>query len=383
MYNCIYGVYGGMSSMPKRMKRTLAMLAVLALCLSLCACGSPAPEYEPAEQQPIDLWCTRDDALCSCIEELAGRFNSEHPGLGFFIRVKVFEDERQLGEEMDSSRPELLLCSLERAAALNGRGGLGKAVFAGEAPRFAGFVSGDALLVGVSFFPLGAEVPVLVRGRGLPEPNGIHDIINSAAAFEGHFFGADDYARMFGSLLLCCGEELSVDSDNLLSPHYVELYNAMAELMFDGKLDANGEGLADKVAAGDIAFAAVGSSVLAGKELSSVELSALPPLEGEKSFLAAEVFGLACTNQDEELAAFIGDALSWFCAEANSAVPAAGLVPAGEEVPSCEGELEALMCALPSSCELTDIASLKKYISAREDFNKRFAEAMALLSGEG
>lgn len=365
--------------------------------LLLAGCGSAATEPvftpTPPPVQRTALWLWRELPMSAALEELAAAYNDtqpEHP-----LELRVFDSEEAMGAAMNEAQPDLLLCTGERALALYGQDKLREAApTAMLAPAFIALNES----VGRSFFPLGAEVPVLAVNAAAylasPVTNGVGDAalggtesLCSLAAAHGRstdqpFFAADSWAGLFALALRQSGEDFDGRWETLReSARAAALYNVLAETAYAHGLYIGAEDAATLVRRGYVVAALLPSRALS-QEADGLMCYPAPLTEGGEPLLPAQVWGLAVTVTDESALAGVNDFLSWLLEADRIAALALdeGLLPsaAGAVEPAEEGSLDwALQRALEHSRLALDEDALWR--AQAEDFDARLRAALALL----
>lgn len=381
--------------------RLICILLALAL-LSGCAFNAPAPQAEesaePAPQgmdaAPVQLWLWSGEPMSAALTALAEDYNKTQPART--LHVRVFDSEAAMGSAMNEARPDLLLCSGERGAALYAQGKLRE--LSGEVPLSGAFAALDES-VGRSFFPLGAEVPVLAvnaaaylaspvtSGAGDAALGGAESLLSLAAAHGRStgqpFFAADSWAELFALFLLQAGENFDARRETLAeSERGTELYNALAEAAFARGLYTGAEDAATLVRRGYVVCALLPSRELT-HDAEGLACYPAPLLEGGEALLPAKLWGLAVTAGSEEPLPGAEAFLTWLFEPERAAALALdeGLLPAaaGRAAEAEEGSLDA---ALARTIEREKLFLEREDEPWREhaaDFDEQLRAALALL----
>ncbi|MBR5094837.1 MAG: hypothetical protein IK095_07050, partial [Oscillospiraceae bacterium] len=225
------------------MRRRWTALLLAAICLLLCACGSGGAR---TDQERLTLWCLESDPLCPQLRELVGRYDRDTRGL-LPVDLRSFPDEESLAEAFHTARPDLLLCSHDRACALE-RQGLLRDVRAGlgeEAPACPESLAAAFDQVGRSYFPIGAEVTLLGLSRerageiaceDLERLEGLCYSAEAYAARSGRpFFVAASYAEIFYQGMLSRNAEFHADPiRDRRNSAFLRVYSLLTDCAFEG-----------------------------------------------------------------------------------------------------------------------------------------------------
>ena len=373
------------------MPRLICILLVLALLLG--ACSSPPPQETEHPALPVALWLWDGLPMCAALRALVVEYNDTQPERP--VSLRVFSSEAALGGAMNEARPDLLLCSAERASSLYEQGKLLSSAPGVElSPAFASAGEG----VGSSFFPLGAEIPLLAVNDGayLSSPvaggtdalalSGAESLLSLAAAHGSStgqpFFAADSWADLFETLLLQGGERFLAQRAQLReSERAAALYNALAEAYAHG-LYLGAEDPLRLVQEGQLAAALVGSRRLVGAE-AGLSVYPAPRLADGEAILPATVWGLAVTAPSEEMARAAEPFLAWLYRPEHAAALALdeGLLPA-VSLPAGEDPAPTLDSALLLTGEsflLRPAEGGSGWELRSEDFDEALRAALALL----
>ncbi len=332
----------------KLRRGTALMLAVL--CLLLCACGGGGGKPER-----VTLWCLEDDPLRQPLEELIQEYNRS-PGDWQQLSLRCFPDEKSLAAAFDTLRPDLLLCSHDRAWTLEQQALLRdlRAELGAAAPEYPENLSLTPDGVGRGYFPLGVQVTLLCLREDVDGNWGALEALLADAADYGReegnaFFTADSFGELFYQALLTQKTEFHAD---LLrdrdSPAYLALYNALAGGAFDRGITLSAHGAAELVAAGALPCGAGASSAMTVLPGEGFVIRPLPGLE-EDTPLPGRAVGLAVTAREGRSLRSAAAFLRWLFSDgrAGRAALDAGLIPAAlSEAPEAESPLEELLLSL-------------------------------------
>ena len=362
--------------------RRQAALVLAALCLLLCACGGAG---DRADQDSVSVWCLEDDPLRPVLEELIRQYN-QNPGDGLPVTLRCFPDEESMADAFDTARPDLLLCSHERAWALE-RQGLLRDVRGGleTPPAYPESLTVLSDSLGRGYFPLGVEVTLLCSREDAPAPGADWGAIWSAAAkYTGKtgkpYFAADSYAALFYQAMLAQRAEFHADRDrDRENSLYRAYYNALAEGVFDGRIALTAHPAALLLQGGELPCAAASSADLAALPGEGFVFAPLPGIRpgGELPGMAV---GLAVTTRDGRSTRSAAAFLRWLLSEgrADQAALDAGLIPAARDAaPTADTALERELLRLGEEQSLHLYEPGGDYLRNREAFESGFRAAMA------
>lgn len=289
-------------------KRLTVLLAELLLCAALCSCAGSG-EKSPAADK-LTVWCTADAPITAALAELTNEYNAL-PGQSMPVQLKVFPSELAMAEAFNSLRPDLLLCSHDRASTLELSGllssvpGLGEKIAASVNDGFSSFSAG-------SFIPLGSEAPLMVCAPGTSfTPLTLSELADAAAEFSGEFMAVSSWADIFAAAFCESGGEFFCELEkDAKSNEFSELYNLFAELSYTGKLRFSGHP-AELAAEGKVRCAIVSSCELSGMELDGCSICAMPDMYGEPSQFMSSVWGFAVTAASGRSAAPAAAFIDW------------------------------------------------------------------------
>lgn len=387
-------------------KALTALLLGLALLLGGCASPAPKPGTQPGAgeapravptpsplppptERPLSapepqspelvIWLSEDQPLSDSVAALAKDFAAEHPELSLSLRR--FPSARMLDAALAEESPNLLLCDAREAARLLEAGALGALPLSVElAPLFR-----DAPgLASYGYFPLGAELPVLVtreENRAELEALDSLDALCEAAAAHGRRSGkpwlsADSFARLFACALEQQGAPFyAMREQDLESEAYREIYNMLAGAAFDGGLIAMEETALTAVAEGELVCGVCSSRELLRAEAEGLAVLPLPPMKDCEMLTDARLCGLAvCPGGDAEWAARF---LEWLYADSRAAQAAldAALAPAAQP----DGEAGDALSQCAQLCRLYLPDENGGYRLHGAEFEQSFRAALALL----
>ncbi len=368
----------------KRKIRALVALLLLLLCPALGACGGAG-----GTKDAVSLWVAEGQPLAGELARLAADYNAPLGRKGTPVEVRSFADEAALAAAFDTARPDLLLCSHERAFSLYASGALSGVVsFLGpDTPSYPEALALYSPCIGQSYFPLGFEAQLLYARPEAGSFDRLPALSERAEAYGAEtglpFLTADSFSGLLYEALLSQGTQLhGLRQLDLAEENYVNTYNQLAQAAYTGGLAAFEAPAAELVEAGYVSCAALASSALAGRDLGDRTVTRLPRMEDGDIYLARG-WGLAFTARPgrERPAA---DFLAWLCAAERPAEAAlsGGLVPA-LAVGSMEGgsPLAALLLEISRTQSPHLPEAEADFVRNREALEAELRQAAALLRG--
>lgn len=363
-----------------KLRRETALL-LAALCLLLCACGGAGG----GKPDPVTLWCLEDDPLCLPLEQLVQKYN-QSPGAWQQVSLRRFADEESLAAAFDAARPDLLLCSHDRAWTLEQqelfrdlRAELGDA-----APDYPESLCAVPEGVGQGYFPLGLELPLLAVREDLEADWPDLQAFCAAASAYGRehgsaFFTADSFGDLLYQELLLQGVEFHGDAvrDERKSA-YVAAYNALTGCAFDRGLALSEHGAAELVSAGALPCAVAASTELTALPGEGYTVRPLPGL-GQDAPLLGRVTGIAVTAREGRDLGSAAAFLRWLFSEgrAGRAALDAGLIPAAQDPAAEPGTpLESLLLSLGAEHPFLLLPPGGDYEKNRAAFEQSFRAAL-------
>ena len=353
-------------------RRILILCAALALCFGMVLRSRREGETSRPAAGRLTLWYAESDCPKDVMDKLLARCRQQ---TGLWIDATAFPDEKALGEAAENAAPELLWCSHVRAGRLWEEGELGalaETVPGAEAARAIGE------WVGVSFFPLGSRLPLLLVDTGRTDGQ-FKNLEALYAAGEGTpFLVSDDWAELLFTTLFTQGYTMRGDEKDRESYIWEDGYNALAGAFFHGGF-ATAEDPAVYVREGLVPCAITNSMRLAGIAGEKLQARLLPLPEGAPAQYPAELMGFAFFDgADPAAAESFG---RWLCGsgEGDSQALAAGLVPLGVSAPG-RTAVEKSIAALAGSGVLFCLPSDTVFYENRADCNRRLSAALDLLT---
>lgn len=365
--------------------RTVTALALALLCLLLCACSAGGG----GRSERVTLWCLESDPLRLPLEKLAQEYNRS-PGGRLQVKVRSFPDEESLAAAFDTARPDLLLCSHDRAWTLEQqellrdlRSEMGEA-----APDYPESLLALPIGVGEGYYPLGVQVTLLCVREELQEDwEDLPALCEYAAAYGRErgepFFTADSFGDLIFQELFRQGAELHGDllRDREEEPG-MAAYNALAACALDRGLALSEHEAVTLAASGALPCAAGASTEMTRLPAKGFAIRPLPGLE-KTAPLPGVASGIAVTAREgrdlDSAAAF----LSWLFSEGRASWAAleAGLLPSAVgAAPEAESPLEALLLELGADHELWLLSPEGDYLKNRAAFERELrAELLRFL----
>ena len=374
-----------------RIQSRILTALLLALAFLLCACTSLQENAPDTPAAPLSLWALRDDPMTETLYALTVLYNAEDPEAP--VSVRIYDDEQSLANAMDSARPDLLLCGQDHALALYGQGRL-KRISDEDAPlpQFTETFLALSDCVGVSYFPLGADVQLLAVNPSVPTQTDAAVLSNMdrlcrAASDKGKqegqaFFSADSFAGLFAACMAQTNEVfLARRQEDIRSEAYRRLYNLLADAAYTGGLTYDSADPVGDVASGTLSCALSRSSALVGAD-PSLFFYPMPVMQGGSKLCLAEIYGLAVTSPFDRNLPYVGDFLRGLFAQETSltSVLDAGFLPACDAPwPEGGGSFIGALRATADYYRFLSPDAAEGYRLRGRDFEADFRDALALL----
>ena len=306
----------------RRLWRWVLIAVAVLTCVGIAAFTRVRP---PERAQSITLWYTGTDCPEELMESLLAACRQE---TGLWVEGVCFADEAALGAAFETGRPDLLYCSHIRASQLDGREKL--AAIASPLPvpeKLEGLRPG----VGVSFFPVGSRLPLLLVNTALCDAAFPDFETMLSAVGKKPSLGSDCWAEALYAACAAKGYAMAgIPAEDGQNETYAALYNLIAGAAFRGGLIAD-ENAADRVRRGELPCAVVRSTEIAAIPRNDGTFRALPlPLpKGGETVYPAELMGFALLGGADTEAA--EGFLQWLWqGRGHEMALAAGLVPIAE-----------------------------------------------------
>ena len=340
--------------------------------------------------QQLKLWYVSEDFSPAYVELLASRYNDQRQGEHYALAPRGFATEEELAAAFEQTRPDLLLCSYDRAASLGSREQL--AMLEGADWDYLPEIEDCLPYAGRSFFPLGSAVPLLVYNPAALEAAGITAEFSSleglCATAEAYyeqtgkpFFSAGGVSPLLAAWCGSLGYALSGDAErDALSEVFCRMYNQLARCAYDGCFLPPSENFTDFVETGELPCALI-SSTQAVTLAESCVLAPLPLPEAGEAVYVPEIMGLAVTGANSYALPSAKAFLLWL---RDNYSPwdalALGLVPTGAAA-DCQPDL-ALSKLLMESYESRRpliYPPLGSYMEKRREMENQLCHALDLL----
>lgn len=340
--------------------------------------------------QQLKLWYVSGEFSPADVELLASRYNNQRQREHYALVVRGFATEAELAAAFEQSRPDLLLCSYDRAASLGSREQL--ATLAGADWDYLPEIEDSLPYAGHSFFPLGSAVPLLVYNETALEEAGIAAAFSSleglCATAETYrektgkpFFTADAVTPLLAAWCGSLGYELQGEAErDALNQSFCRVYNGLAQCAYDGSFLPPTEDAPGLVETGEPPCALIAST----QAVSLAEGCAAVPLplpEGGAAVYVPEIMGLAVTGANSYALPSARAFLLWL-RENYSPWDALslGLVPTGVAV-DCAPDLamSRLLMEIYGSCRPLVYAPLGSYMEQRQEMEAQLSHTLDLL----
>ena len=340
--------------------------------------------------QQLKLWYVSGDFSPAVMELLASRYNDQRQGEHYALEVRGFATEEELAAAFEQSRPDLLLCSYDRAASLGSREQL--ATLEGADWDYLPEIEESLPYAGRSFFPLGSGVPVLVYNEAALEEAGIaaafsslEGLCTTAEAYREKtgkpFFTADAVTPLLAVWCGSLGYGLYGEAErDALNSTFCNVYNQLAQCAYDGsflppRLDAPG-----LVEVGEPPCALISST----QAVSLAEGCAAVPLplpEGGAAVYVPEIMGLAVTGANSYALPSARAFLLWLRENYSPwDALALGLVPTGASA-DCAPDLamSQLLMEIYEKRRPLVYAPLGSYMEQRQEMEDQLSHTLDLL----
>ena len=370
------------------MKKWLWALAAL---LAAAALLIPYRFSSPGRNgQQLKLWYVSGEFSPADLELLASRYNDQRQGEHYALEVRGFATEEELAAAFEQSRPDLLLCSYDRAASLGSREQLAELV--GADWDYLPEIEDSLPYAGRSFFPLGSAVPLLVYNQAALESAGITASFSSLeelyAAAEAYrektgkpFFTAGAVTPLLAAWCGSLGYALQGDAErDALHESFCRVYNGLAQCAYDGCFLPPTGDAPGLVEVGELPCALI-SSIQATTLADGCAAVPLPLPEGGAAVYVPEIMGLAVTGANSYALPSARAFLLWL-REYYSPWDALslGLVPAGAAA-DCEPDLalSQLLMEVYENRQPLVYAPLGSYMEQRQEMEDQLDRALDLL----
>jgi len=372
------------------MKKTIiAAICALFICCIFCSCS----KTEEENRDTVSIWYAPDCHVpAEKLVALVNEYNELRSEDYLAVSLRSFESIETLANAFESGRPDLLLCSHDKAFDLYDRGELRdiKAELGNALPQYVQTISQRSPAIGGSFYPLGSQVPLVYVREDVYNPVIFSDFEAFLAEASGYystyncpFFTADSFSQLFYSLLLRLDTEFHADSKtDSRSKNYTYVYNLIANAAYYGGLAPMESRGVELVQSGKLAAAIVASSDLAAAQEEYYCFCPLPEFGGN-SVCLANIQGFAVTAREGRSLDSIVSFLSWLFENErlNTLALGSGLVPAAAYTGNTSGgKLESLLLELSDSSDLHTPDYYCDYMKNRYEFEVYIRAALSQLS---
>lgn len=364
-----------------------ALAALLAAAAFLIAYRFLSP---PGGGQKLKLWYVSGDFSPAVMELLAGHYNDQRQEGDYPVSLRGFATEAELAAAFEQSRPDLLLCSYDRAASLGSRDQL--AALEGADWDYLPEIEDSLPYAGRSFYPLGSAVPVLAYNQAALAEAGVtadfaalEGLCATAEAYRDKtgkpFFTADEVSPLLAAWTGALGYALYGDAErDALNENFCRVYNRLAQCAYDGGFLPPSENFTDFVETGELPCALI-SSNRAVTLAESCVLAPLPlPEEGAAVYVPG-IMGLAVTGANSYALPSARAFLLWL---RDNYSPwdalALGLVPTGAAA-DCQPDLarSRLLMEIRENRQPLVYSPLGSYMEQRQEMESRLCHTLDLL----
>lgn len=364
-----------------------SLTALLAAAAFLIAYRISAPS---GSTRQLKLWYVSGDFSPAVMELLASHYNDQRREGDYPVSPRGFATEEELAAAFEQSRPDLLLCSYDRAASLGSREQLAELV--GADWDYLPAIEDSLPYAGRSFFPLGSAVPLLAYNQaalaeaGLPADFATAEgLFTTAEAYHEKtgkpFFTADAVSPLLAVWCGSLGYELRGDAErDALNQTFCRMYNQLAQCAYDGGFLPPMENVADYVETGELPCALL-LSTRAATLADGCALALLPLPEGGAAVYVPEIMGLAVTGVNSHALPSAKAFLQWLRENYSPwDALALGLVPTGAGV-DCAPDLplSRLLMTVYEHRQPLVYSPLSSYMEQRRELEDRLCHALDLL----
>ena len=340
--------------------------------------------------QQLKLWYVSGEFSPADLELLASRYNDQRQGEHYALEVRGFATEEELAAAFAQSRPDLLLCSYDRAASLGSREQLGS--LDGADWDYLPEIEDSLPYAGRSFFPLGSAVPLLVYNEAALEAAGItaefsslEELCTTAEAYREKtgkpFFTAGTVTPLLTVWCGSLGYALRGDAErDALNSTFCKVYNQLAQCAYGGSFLPPTEDAPGLVETGELPCALL-SSTQAVSLADGCTAVPLPLPEGGAAVYVPEIMGLAVTGANSYALPSARAFLLWLrenCSPWDAL--SLGLVPTGAAA-DCEPDLalSQLLMEVYENRRPLVYAPLGSYMEQRQEMEDQLDRALDLL----
>lgn len=368
------------------------LIAVLAALGIVCGIFFFARTRSDDSRGTLTIWYVESAIGADRLSKLADSYNKSTSRAELPVKLKGFADEEELAAAFDSGAPDLVFTSHYRAFDMAARGKLADMsdYIKPASLAYPKELSSRNECIGKSFFPVGCDVPILLRNTALCQGADLSTfpaLTHSAQSYFDEtgaaFYAVDSYSALFFTALLREGEEFTAELTSKPTEAYALLYNSLAENVYTGAAALYADSAAQRVFSGELACAVTSVSSLALTLESPFAISAVPPLTTESGQGAlGEAWGFAVTALGSRSMNDIAAFLSYVFSDNRDARLAlqSRLVPAQEtSLITRDGLYTALLTLDPGGITALPAAD-STFCTRRDAFERDFRARLAFLS---
>lgn len=367
------------------------LIAVLAALGIVCGIFFFARTRSDDSRGTLTIWYVESAVGADRLSKLAEGYNKSTSRAELPVKLKGFADEEALAAAFDSGAPDLVFTSHYRAFDMAARGKLADMsdYIKPSSLAYPKELSSRNECIGKSFFPVGYDVPILLRNTALcqgADLSTLPALTHSAQSYYEKtgtpFYAVDSYSALFFTAFLREGEEFTAELTSKPSEAYALLYNSLAENAYTGAAALYADSAAQRVFSGELACAVTSVSALSLTLESPFAISAVPPLTTESGQGAlGEAWGFAVAALGSRSMNDISAFLSYVFSDNRDARLAlqSRLVPAQEAtLITRDGLYTALLTLDPGGITALPAAD-SAFCTRRDTFERDFRARMAFL----
>ena len=366
------------------MKFKKIVISVLLAALALSGCGE-----NNQTRDSVSLWCLESEPALNELNKLVSQYNSKRGRDVLPVSVRTFPDEISLAAGFDTMRPDILLCSENKAQELSGLG-LTKDIsthLSLPCPSYYSYITERIPEAGLDIFPLGGDIQLLCTKKdcfSLSERNdlSIKFICSEAEKYAEEkglpFFTAQSFSNLIYDAMLEEGREFHALKDyDIKHEEYRSIYNLLASAAYSGGLISSEYSPCQLLRASYLPCAFVKSSSLS--DFPTEDYSLFMPFEAESCLSQISCFAVTIREgRDKSSAAAF---LSWLFEGANfsSLSVKSGLVPSFQISDyAASSSFEALLIKLSTSSKLHLPEKNSDFLLNQLEFEQSFRQAIGL-----
>lgn len=338
----------------------------------------------------LKLWYCSEDFSPAVMELLAESYNRQRQEGDDPVSLRAFATETELAETFEQSRPDLLLCSYDRAAGLGSRELLAELV--GADWDYLPEIEDSLPYAGRSFYPLGSATPVLVYNEAalmeadIPADfSSLETLCATAEAYREKtgepFFTAQTVTPLLAAWAGSLGYELHGDGErDALNERFCRVYNQLAQCVYTGgALPPTGDA-AGLVETGEPPCALLSSTQAVTLAEGCTALPLPLPEEGQAVYVP-EIMGLAVTGANSYALPSAKAFVLWLREHYTPwDALALGLVPTGAAV-DCQPDLPLSQLLMENYVNRKPLlySPFSDYMQQRQEMEKQLCHALDLL----